>query len=103
MSHMPPPKIICASAKIARYQSVRRRPMESLVIAVGLRPSNHACVGADHIADAAHGVNQLGTAGRIDLVAQKAHEGVERILFDVAVEPPDRLDERAPGNHLTGA
>ena len=61
------------------------------------------CIRTNHVAHAAHGVNQLRVAGRIDLIAQQVHERVERVFFDFAVKSPDRFDQRAPRNHFAGA
>src|SRR5271165_2336376 len=96
---MPTPKTTWARAKIARYQRVRRKPMESLLMTVFSRLP----IGTNHVSHSAHRMNQLEPAGRIHFVAQQAHECVERILLDVAVKTPDRFNERSPRHHLARA
>src|SRR6202167_5877 len=58
---------------------------------------------ADYISHAADGMNELGAAGGIDLVAEQVHERIQSILFNLSVETPYRFDQRAPGNHLACA
>src|SRR5450631_208638 len=96
MNHMPAPNTSWARAKIARYQIVRRTPMESRLMPV----FSSQTVGTNHVTDAAHGMNQFGAAGRIDLVTQQVHKGVEGIFLDVAVKSPNGFDERTSRHHF---
>ena len=57
----------------------------------------------NHVADTAHGVNELGLALEVDLGAEQADERVESVFFDLAVESPDGFDERAARNNFSGA
>ena len=58
---------------------------------------------ANHVADAAHGVNELGLALDVDLGAEQADERVEGVFFDLPVESPDGFDEGAAGDNFSSA
>src|ERR1700758_911505 len=106
MPHIPAPKMIWATAKMARYQRVSRTPMESLFISLPRRkcfPVSTLSVLTNHVSHPAHGVNQLGPAGGINLAAQQVHERVESILLDFAVKSPDCFNQRPPRHDFAGA
>src|SRR5437867_10341109 len=56
-------------------------------------------VPANRIADASYGVDQFLSEAKINLTSQQADKGVEGIFFDFLIEPPNSLDDGAPGHH----
>src|ERR1700744_6715643 len=52
----------------------------------------------ERIAHAAHGVDQLGLA-RVHLQSQQPDERLQRVLMNVAVESPDRFQDRLASYH----
>ena len=57
---------------------------------------------AQHVADAPHGLKQIGLAGRVERLPQVSHVDLDRVGLTLEIVAPDLLQQRAVREHLAG-
>src|SRR5438105_14331271 len=64
------------------------------------RMLGHAALLAQHVANAPHGMNQVGLASCVELLPQVSHVDLDRVALALEVGAPDLLQQLTMREHL---